>query len=188
MYINAGELDTRLEVLQLTEKAPKQWEWAAVRRPWGKVTLETSSRKNLFSSIGIGARDATIVLRRQELTMHHALRAGGQHLFVTAIVPQGRGHLKVSAALVSVETVTLRPDGARAGAAFPGVLTEKYLRHGQEWPMSVNDLEMALVVPKAVTLRPGRLVEARGAAWEVLVPYELDEYKNEYVIGRRAEL
>lgn len=37
---------------------------------------------------------------------------------------------------------------------FPGVLTEKYVRHGQEWPMSVNELGLVLVTPKAVTLRP----------------------------------
>lgn len=54
--------------------------------------------------------------------------------------------------------------------------------------MSVNDLELVLVVPKAIRLEPGRLVECLGAVWEVLVPHELDEFKNEYEIGRRAEL
>lgn len=54
--------------------------------------------------------------------------------------------------------------------------------------MSVNELGLVLVVPKAVTLRPGSLVEARDAAWEVLVPHELDPYKNEYEIGKRVDL
>lgn len=54
--------------------------------------------------------------------------------------------------------------------------------------MSVNELGLVLVVPKAITLRPGYLVEVRGAAWEVLVPHELDQYKNEYEIGRRLDL
>jgi len=71
---------------------------------------------------------------------------------------------------------------------FPGVLTEKYLAHQQEWPMSVNDLELVLVAPKPIRLQPGRLVACQGAAWEVLVAHELDKYKNEYEIGRRAEL
>ena len=89
---------------------------------------------------------------------------------------------------MTVDTVTLRADGMAAGMTFPGVLTEKYARHGQEWPMSVNELGLVLVTPKAVKLRSGCLVEVRGSAWEVLVPHELDEYKNEYEIGKRADL
>ena len=61
-------------------------------------------------------------------------------------------------------------------------------RHGQEWPMSVNELGLVLVTPKAVTLPPGGLVEARGALWEVLAPHELDAFKNEYEIGRTVDL
>ena len=54
--------------------------------------------------------------------------------------------------------------------------------------MSVNELGLVLVTPKAVKLRSGCLVEVRDSAWEVLVPHELDEYKNEYEIGKRADL
>ena len=54
--------------------------------------------------------------------------------------------------------------------------------------MSVNELGLVLVTPKAVKLRPGCLVEVRRSAWEVLVPHELDEFKNEYEIGKRADL
>lgn len=54
--------------------------------------------------------------------------------------------------------------------------------------MSINELGLALVVPKEIVLRPGCLVEARGAAWEILVPHELDEFKNEYEIGRTVDL
>ena len=45
-----------------------------------------------------------------------------------------------------------------------------------------------LVTPKPVALEPGRLVRARGALWEILVPHELDEFKNEYEIGRTVDL
>ena len=54
--------------------------------------------------------------------------------------------------------------------------------------MSANELGLVLVTPKPITLRPGSLVEVRGAAWEVLVAHELDRYKNEYEIGRRVDL
>lgn len=186
--IDAGRLDQRLEVLELRETEPGVWAWEAVRKAWGQVELDDKQRKNLFSAAGTGARNASLVLRRQTLTLHNALRWKNQHLFLTAIIPRGRGHLDVSAALVEVETVRLVPDREDQGMTFPGVLTEKYLAHRQEWPMSVNELELVLIVPKAITLRPGRLVECRGAAWEVLVPHELDPFKNEYEIGRRAEL
>lgn len=186
--LDAGRLSERLEVLELRETEPSVWTWKAMRKTWAQVELDAGRRKNLFSSVGIGARNTSLVLRRQGLTLHNALRWRGQHLFLTAITSRGRGHLDVTAALVRPETIQLVPDSENQGVTFPGILTEKYLAHSQEWPMSVNDLELVLVVPKAITLRPGRLVECLGAAWEVLVPHELDEFKNEYEIGRRAEL
>ena len=92
------------------------------------------------------------------------------------------------AAVVRVETVRQMAERDTVVQTFPGVLTEKYVRHGQEWPMSVNELGLVLVTPKAVTLPPGGLVEARGALWEILAPHELDEFKNEYEIGRTVDL
>lgn len=185
-YIGAGRLDQPLEVLELRQTSDGTWQWVPIRRAWAQV--EQTSKTNLFSKVGVGARDAAIVLRTQPLTLHHALRWKGQHLFLTAITKNDRMHLAVSAALVSVDAVRLRADETTEATTFPGVLTEKYAKHEQEWPMSVNELGLVLVVPKAITLRPGYLVEVRGAAWEVLVPHELDQYKNEYEIGRRLDL
>lgn len=185
-YIGAGRLDQPLEVLDLRETSSGVWEWVTVRRAWAQV--EQTAKTNLFSKVGVGARHAAIVIRQQPLTLHQALRWKGQHLYLTSVTERDRTHLDVQAALVTVDTVTLRADGTAAGMTFPGVLTEKYARHGQEWPMSVNELGLVLVTPKAVKLRPGCLVEVRGSAWEVLVPHELDEYKNEYEIGKRADL
>lgn len=185
-YIGAGKLDQPLEVLELRETSAGVWEWVTVRRAWGQV--EQTTKTNLFSKVGVGARDAAVVIRRQPLTLHNALRWKGQHLFLTAITHRDRGHLDVAAALVIPDTVRLRADETIEGKTFPGVLTEKYVRHEQEWPMSVNELGLVLVTPKAIALRPGCLVEVRDAAWEVLVPHELDQYKNEYEIGRRVDL
>ena len=185
-YIGAGKLDQHLEVLELRETSAGLWEWVAIRRAWGQV--EQTAKTNLFSKAGVGARDAAIVLRTQPLTLHNALRWRGQHLFLTSITRRDRNHLDVAAALVIPDTVRLRADETIEGKTFPGVLTEKYVRHEQEWPMSVNELGLVLVTPKAIALRPGCLVEVRGAAWEVLAPHELDQYKNEYEIGRRVDL
>ena len=56
--------------------------------------------------------------------------------------------------MVKVDTVRQMAEREAVVQTFPGVLTEKYVRHGQEWPMSVNELGLVLVTPKAVTLRP----------------------------------
>lgn len=185
-YIGAGKLDQPLEVLELRETSAGVWEWVAVRRAWAQV--EQTAKTNLFSKVGVGARDAAVVLRTQPLTLHNALRWKGQHLFLADITKRDRNHLYAGAALVMTDTVKLLADETVEGMIFPGVLTEKYARHEQEWPMSVNELGLVLVTPKAITLRPGCLVETRGAAWEVLAPHELDQYKNEYEIGRRVDL
>lgn len=158
--INAGRLNQRLEVQELAEAEPGVWTWKTVRRTWAQV--EQSTRRNLFSAVGIGARGAELILRRQELTLHNALVWGGRHLFLTAIRPEGRLHLRVEAALVTVDTVQLHTDEETVERSFPGILTEKYARHGQEWPMSVNQLGLVLVTPKPVALEPGRLVQVRG--------------------------
>lgn len=42
--------------------------------------------------------------------------------------------------MVRVETVRQMAERDTVVQTFPGVLTEKYVRHGQEWPMSVNEL------------------------------------------------
>lgn len=185
-YIGAGKLEHPLEVLELRETSAGLWEWVTARRAWARV--EQTAKTNLFSKVGVGARDAAIVLRTQPLTLHNALRWKGQHLFLTSVTHRDRGHLDVAAALVEVDEVRLREDETTQTMTFPGVLTEKYARHAQEWPMSVGELGLVLVTPKGIALQPGCLVEARGAAWEVLVPHELDPYKNEYEIGRKVDL
>lgn len=185
-YIDAGKLNQPVQVLELRETAPGVWEWAPARRTWASITLQPKT--NLFSKVGIGARDAAVIVRRQPLTLHHALRWGDTHLFLTSIVPMGRNHLEMDAAVVKVDTVRQMAEREAVVQTFPGVLTEKYVRHGQEWPMSVNELRLVLVTPKAVTLPPGGLVEARGALWVVLAPHELDAFKNEYEIGRTVDL
>lgn len=185
-HIDAGRLDKPARVLELREISQGVWEWVPIRLAWANITM--SGRTNLFSRVGVGARDAQIIVRRQALTPHQALRWGDMHLFLTAVTERGRNHLDVSAAVVDVDTVKLLDEEGKGVMTFPGVRTEKYVRHDQEWPMSVNDAVLVLVVPKPIRLRPGCLVETGGELWEVLTPHELDQYKNEYEIGRRADL
>ena len=107
-YIGAGKLDQYLEVLELRETSAGVWEWVTIRRAWAQV--EQTDKTNLFSKVGVGARDAAIVLRTQPLTLHNALRWKGQHLFLSSITQRDRNHLDVAAALVIPDTVRLRAD------------------------------------------------------------------------------
>ena len=71
-YIDAGKLNQPVQVLELRETAPGVWEWTPVRRTWASITFQ--SKTNLFSKVGIGARDAAVIVRRQALTMTAAGR------------------------------------------------------------------------------------------------------------------
>lgn len=185
-YIGAGQLDQPLEVLELKETSAGVWEWAVVRRAWGQV--EQTNRSNLFSKVGVGARDAALVIRRQPLTLHNALRWRGRHLFLTAITENGRNHLSVSAALVEPAACRADADEGENGTRFPGVLTEKYAKWDQPEPYSVNQLTYVLVTHKEIVLQRGGLVAAAGINYEVQVAHTLDPYKNEYEIARTEDL
>ena len=195
-YIGAGRLDQPLEVLELRQTSEGTWEWVPIRRAWALV--EQTSKTNLFSKVGVGARDAAIVLRTQPLTLHHALRWRGQHLFLTSITKLDRMHLDLQAALVSVVrcvgqgyTTTVGPGNRPVKQpgperTFPGVLTEKYVRYETEDSYAKAKRLLVLVTPKAVQLLDGDLVTVTegpaAAVYNVQTSHVLDEYKNEYEI------
>lgn len=195
-YVDAGSLSERLELLELRQTAEQTWEWVPIRRVWAKV--EQTAKTNLFSKVGVGARDAAVVIRRQPLTLHQALRWKGQHLFLTSITKRDRMHLDVQAALVSVVTCIGQGYTTTVGAGnrpekqekpeqtFPGVLTEKYVRYETEDSYAKAKRLLVLVTPKAVELLEGDLVTVTegpaAAVYNVQTRHVLDEYKNEYEI------
>lgn len=200
--IDAGKLRDVLQVLELAESPEGTWTWQKVRKARGAVELST--RSNLFSTVGIGARGAEIILRRQPLTLHNALLWGEQHLFLTAILPEGRLHLRVQAALVEpVECLATRTEDTVGEAGrpttaetmrvtFPGVLTEKYTRYEREETHAENETSYVLVVPKVVQLKASDLVTvqegpAKGVYY-VTICHVLDPYKNEYEIVWRGDV
>lgn len=179
---NKGGLEAEEPPETEAEQPPPSWEWQAVRRTWGRVTL--TERKNVYSVHGIGSPGVEIILRRQLIDLDSALQWRGQHCLITAIRPLGRLYLRVEAALVELSQCR----DPRSGTAFPAVMTEEYVRHDQLEPMAINTHRRVLVTPKAVRLTPGPLVEVDGTPWPILTPYELDPHKNEYVIGRTVDL
>lgn len=200
--IDAGKLRDVLQVLELKENPKGTWTWQKVRKARGQVELSTG--RNLFSTVGIGARGAEIVLRRQDLTLHNALLWGEQHLFLSAILPEGRLHLRVQAALVEPVTCLATRTEDTVGEAgrpttaetmrmtFPGVLTEKYTRYEREETHAENETSYVLVVPKVVQLKASDLVTvqegpAKGVYY-VTICHVLDPYKNEYEIVLRGDV
>lgn len=195
-YIGAGRLDQPLDVLELRETAEGVLEWVAHRRAWAQV--EQTAKTNLFSKVGVGARDAAIVIRRQSLTLHQALRWKGQHLYLTSVTERDRTHLDVQAALVTVVTCSAQRYATGMGQGnrpvkqelpsqtFPGVLTEKYVRYEQEDTYAKARRCLVLVTPKAITLKEGDLVTVKegpaAAVYNVQACHVLDEFKNEYEI------
>lgn len=183
-HTGAGDLKDLVQVLDFQETEPGRWAWVPGRKAWAQVTQ--TSKTNLFSKVGVGARDAAVVLRKQPLTLHQALFWKGQHLFLTSAVDRGRMHLDVQAALVDL--VDCQADPAEDGAHFPAVLTEKYIRHEQMEPLAVNTTSFVLVTPKVIDLEEGRLVDVDGVPYEVQMAHRLDRYKNEFEIVRKADL
>lgn len=199
-YVDAGSLDQRLTLLSLQETSPNAFAWVEVGKVWANVTQDGS--KNYFSSVGLGARNAKIIMRRSPIDMTQALRWGSQHLFLTSITQRDRMHWDVSAALVDVVTCAMdrtttqvdkangnRPIKVQAPTVtFPGVLTEKYQRsqYNREDTHAKATSTYILVTPKTVVLEEGDVVTVQEgpakAVYNVQGSHVLDRYKNEYEI------
>lgn len=206
--IDAGDLSERLELLELRETEIGTWEWVRTGRLWAQVEVDGGnnlfSSKNLFSSVGIGARNAKLVLRTRPLNLHQALRWKGQHLFLTGITKLDRMHLSVQAALVEpVACLATRTEDTVGEAGrptpaetmrltFPGVLTEKYARYEREETHAEGETSYVLVTPKAIALKAGDLVTVQEGpgkdVYHVTVCHVLDPYKNEYEIACRGDV
>ena len=74
-----------------------------------------------------------------------------------------------------------------AGFRFPGVLTEKYVRHEEPDLHAEVTADYVLVTPKVISLAPGSWVTVGEAFYRVRVPHLLDPYKNEFEIRRRED-
>lgn len=202
MRYSASALRERLEVLELAA-VEGGWNWAPARETWAGV--EVSDKSNLFSKVGVGARDATLVLRKQPITLHNAVRWRGEHLFLTSIVEGRPGWLDVRAA--RVEMTRCRAASVRNGMGvgnrpvrnvrdmgdFPGVLTEKYMGYRLGETHAETERTLVLVTPKPVSLEAGDLVTLldgpmAGEVWNITAAHRLDLYKNEYEINRKEDV
>ncbi len=181
--MDAGEMRERVTILDLTNVG-SDYQWTDGPTVWAKVEL--TGKTNLFSKVGIGARDVTITMRHRPLSLHQAIRWRGRHLFLTEILPPVGGYMEIKAAVVDVR------EWRALGLRFPAVATEKYLGYAQERPMVHSSIAYVLVTPKAVQLEASDLVsnldtDGVGGTYVVHAAHLLDRWKNEYEIARREE-
>jgi head-tail adaptor len=195
--MNPGELKDRIKVLTLSS-AGNTYAWEAEASIWAKV--ERQSGTNIFSSAGLGAKSIKFTIRKRNITLHNAFRWKDKHCFLTDIVEINRMYYEVTAALVEPKTCTVERTGAPTLdglnrpiygeptiLTFPACLTEKYIRHTQDNPMSTIEAQYVLVTPKVITLEEGELVTVENTPYEILVMHTLDEYKNEYEVSARRD-
>jgi len=184
-YCGAGKLNKSAKVLELQESRPGTFGWVPIRDI--RVAVEFSQKKNLFSTVGVGARDASLVVWRQEISLHNAIKVGEDFLFLTGITERNRNQLDIKAALCSPVNCQADMDRDPHGICFPGILTEKYVGHDQPDFHSEVTTTYVLVTPKSVDLRPGSWLVADGQYYLVLTPHLLDPYKNEFEIRRKED-
>lgn len=190
--VDAGILRDRVGVLRLQlDEISNSYEWTRIRSIAAEA--EVSGKSNLFSRVGIGARDVVFTVRhRDDLTCADALSwrgpAGWEHCFITEITPLDRLFDRVRCARVRLVDCVAEANHTPHGPEFPAVLTEKYVGHEQLEPLAVNVITYVLVTPKAVELKRGSIVEVGGVPYEVQVGHLLDEWKNEFEIVRTVDL
>lgn len=160
--------------------------WAVKRSTW--AAAEQDTRKNIFSSAGIGAKGVTFTIRRSPtLTLTNSFLWRGQFCFLTSIVDGDPGFQLVKAALCEPVDCIQDADRETQGCRFPGILTEKYVGHEQLDPHAEVTGDLVLVAPKVVTLAPGSWVLVGDRYFLVRVPHELDPCKNEYEVRRKED-
>lgn len=191
--MNYGKLRERVQVMEL-QRDGAVWSWQPVAETWAQIKVD--GKKNLFSTVGIGARNAALVMRARDIDLHHAILWKGQHLFLTSIIMQdNRRYIDVQAALVELVTCTAQErdfDRGTMGQAverkgetitFPACMTEKYVGYeDMEGRYAQAPITYVLVTPKAIDLHVGQIVRMDGKAMSVMKCHVLDEWKNEYEV------
>lgn len=184
----AGDMRDRIAILEtIFESENNRYTYAVSRHRWAEA--DQTEKTTIFSKVGIGARGVTFRMRYDpNLTLHNAILWNGKHCFLTSILPDGRLHMIVQAALVEPTLCRASVDETEPGAWFTGFLTEKYMRYEQGAPLALNEITYVLVTPKQVELQRGSLVEIAGCDYNVDLAHILDPYKNEYECRRVEDL
>ena len=192
-----GTLNDEIELLRLSVSGTV-FKWIVYDTVFAKA--ERVKGSNIFSSVGLGAKTVKLTVRACDITLHNAARWNGRHCFITDIVPLDREYIEVTAALIEPVQCSITRQTSMlnelnrlvliesSALSFPACITEKYLGHTQGEPQATLEQRFVLVTPKPIKLFAGELVSVGSLGiYNILIPHELDEYKNEYEIIRKAE-
>lgn len=195
--MQAGELNQPVSILSLT-LANAVYSWSEAQQTWAKAEPQTG--KNLFSQVGDGTKSVKFTVRKQALTLHNAFRWRGQFCFLTDITEIEHMYYEVTAAMLEPKTCIKlegtgqrddlrRPDESEPEPAltFPGLLVEKYQGFQKQNPQSQVSVTYVLVTPKEIVLAGGDLLKIDGLLYNVQIVHDINDYKNEYEIGRTGE-
>ena len=190
--MSARQMRERLDVLELRyDTDANRYSWQTLRQTWADAA--PSEKTNVFSKVGIGARDVGFTMRhRGDIGPGRMIlwkRSGGsEYCFVSAAIPKDRNYDSVHAARVQLSDCLAEANHEPQGARFPAILAEKYVGHEQLDPLALNVTTYVLVCPKEITLKRGSIVEVDGTPYHVMLGHFLDAYKNEYEIQRTEDL
>ncbi|MEA5085098.1 MAG: hypothetical protein VB018_13270 [Lachnospiraceae bacterium] len=180
----------RVKLLQLV-KEDNVYQWQAVQGVWAE--FKADGGKNLFSANGIGARNATFILRRfNGITLFNAFKYNGKHYFLTLIENLDRMYRKVTAAEIEPTICSYTPkvyskdeynrpteiEGEEI--IFPACITEKFVGYTQTAVTAKTEVTFVFVTPKEIVLFVGDEIVADGKTYQIEKVHLLDEYKNEY--------
>lgn len=191
--MDAGKLNERIGLLEY-----RDGRWQSVCVIWGSA--KQSGKKNLFSSVGIGAQSVEFITRRRSLSLHNALFWRGRHCFLSDVSDDGRRFLRLTAAIITPKRCVCFRDEITFDErhnpvhtqkelfGFFACVTEKYMGFSRSEPQDSIEETVILVTPKSVKLRMGDIadIEEMGQ-YHVTVLHTTDEYKNEYEARRKNE-
>ena len=194
--MNPGVLNERVEILSL-ESTGKTLSYYVSKNIWAKAEL--LNKTNYFSKVGMGVKSAKFTIRRQEISLHNALKYRGNHYFITSITPVLKMYLEVEAAMIEPDVCIKTSEETKLDSlnrprlqqkteySFPGFITEKYLRYTEEKGHGENEISFVVVTPKEVVMDTGKLVKIKENYYKVINCHLLDEYKNEYEVVKTED-
>ena len=197
--MNPGELRSRITVMTLLATANNTYAWTPARETWGKVKY--TGKIAVFAKTGVGASGAEIMMRKSEITPYQMIRADGEMLFITSIIPEGIHSIyhKISCALVEpVEAKVTRTESGMSKEGYPEtvdkeiitlpvVLTEKYLGNTDTDSHAENTRRLIAVTPREYKPEAGDRMEIGGAKYRVEVIHDLNRYTYEVEIERVSD-
>ena len=197
MINDPGEMNEQVTILGL-QKADFVYSWVDKTQIWAKADAEAT--KNLFSEVGNGAKSVKFTVWKQDFTLHNAFRWNGDFCFLTDITEIDHMYYEVTAAMIEPKTcIQLQGDGQQDDfrrpeesdpkpvLTFPACLVEKYHGFQKLNPQSQVVTTYVLVTPKEVALVSGDLLKIDGLIYSVQIVHDIENYKNEYEIGRVGE-